>query len=648
MILNTQMRYRSLMGMALGMGMFVALLLAISTTAAASEGQQTDTGMTAYLHRESVIADRLSITPSLPFPADGETRRMLDALLGWSGGDPDGGPITYTVALGTDPNPPVVGTVGITGCNPSGGLGGQIGQYETTIAGLPVAVWVSSSYDPAKPNHLSFYLHGDDIGGNGYRAPLYSSWLDTLLTEKGWVFVSPQAKARSSDGAHSWYAFPHEHIAALTQIFEEMYSKYNLCRNALFGASASAGSVFWAREWFPRKGATYPAHVILNCGSGGLKDSEAWDLDEMARSLGQNPDVNARSLFHFAYGPDDFLFDQIQETLAFYTSAGFRVVDGRLAGEGHCTWDIFKGTAHFWDDVAGSAPRYQYNPGTLAANEEYYWQVIADDGTGQQPGPIWKFRVSSVINLPLVSARLGQPLDTPTIRIPAGHFQMGCTEDGSCQEDEQPLRTVYLSSYSIDQYEVTNARYQACVDAMACTPPKESSSWTRANYYGNPLFANFPVLYVEWGQAKTYCAWEGKRLPTEAEWEKAARGSQDARLYPWGSQSPTCTLANLANCSADTTRVGSYPTGVSPYGLHDMTGNVGEWVADRYDPSYYTYAPSSDPPGPDTSALRSVRGGGWSSSVESGRIVDRAAILVGHPSGEFSYPSLGFRCARSE
>lgn len=261
----------------------------------------------------------------------------------------------------------------------------------------------------------------------------------------------------------------------------------------------------------------------------------------------------------------------------------------------------------------------------------------------QEDKPINTFTVY----FPAVSNNLIVPVDM--VAVPAGTFQMGCDPEHNggygCESDELPLHTVDLDTYYIDQTEVTTAQYAACVAAEACTPPPVDFSQSRPFYYGNPTYADYPVVYVSWYKARTYCQWLGKRLPTEAEWEKAARGADIPRAYPWGDQTPNCSLANYwpsSACVGDTNAVGSYPAGASPYGVLDMAGNVLEWVADWYDSNYYASSPPSNPTGPAYGSSPVFRGGHFGTSASWMRVASRSE---GNPIGH--YASVGFRCARS-
>ena len=189
--------------------------------------------------------------------------------------------------------------------------------------------------------------------------------------------------------------------------------------------------------------------------------------------------------------------------------------------------------------------------------------------------------------------------------VPAGEFTMGI-ENGP--GDTEPVHTVELEAYWIDQTEVTIAMYYSCVQVGVCTPPADSSSAWYTSYYGNPQYDNYPVVFVDWQQAKAYCEWAGRRLPTEAEWEKAARGS-DARLYPWGNEAANCDRLSCEGNGYAALQVGSYPDGASPYGALDMAGSVWEWVADWYSDSYYAQSPQNNPVGPSSGDVRSKRGG---------------------------------------
>jgi formylglycine-generating enzyme required for sulfatase activity len=250
------------------------------------------------------------------------------------------------------------------------------------------------------------------------------------------------------------------------------------------------------------------------------------------------------------------------------------------------------------------------------------------------------------------------PIDgMPQVYIPAGTFHMG-GYDVRAAPDEFPAHQVTLDAYWMDQLEVTNAMYQLCVSAGVCTLPQNLGTARKADYFNNPEFKDYPVVYVTWGQAKTYCEWTGRRLPTEAEWERAARGD-DMRTFPWGEDKADYRFANFNMLVTDTSRVGSYPLGASPFGVLDMAGNVAEWTNDIYSPTFYASALEMfNPVGPTSSSnlRRVVRGGSLGDAEINIRVSKRSSVSGsdlraqrGSPEylGDFS-PRIGFRCAQDE
>jgi formylglycine-generating enzyme required for sulfatase activity len=239
--------------------------------------------------------------------------------------------------------------------------------------------------------------------------------------------------------------------------------------------------------------------------------------------------------------------------------------------------------------------------------------------------------------------------DAEMVFVPGGEFTMGSDTGGA---DERPVHQVDLDDFWIDRKEVTVDAYAACVTATGCTAPRYSSTeWEGCNWGATYDPADHPINCVSWVQAQAYCAWKGKRVPTEAEWEKAARGS-DGRPYAWGDEPATCDFAVMSQSSAGGPGCGlqhTAPTGLnvageSPYGAFDMDGNVWEWVNDWYDPSYYSVSPTTRPQGPPSSplGLRSLRGGSWGNSDPS--YLRTTVRYDGDPKLPNKY--VGFRCAR--
>ncbi len=255
----------------------------------------------------------------------------------------------------------------------------------------------------------------------------------------------------------------------------------------------------------------------------------------------------------------------------------------------------------------------------------------------------------------IVATQVAEKDGMVQVYVPEGEFLMGAVNsDPEAEADEKPQRTVYLDAFWIDQTEVTNAKYALCVAAGVCQPPSYTEAYAIESYYGNPQYDHYPFIYVNWAAAQTYCEWAGGRLPTEAEWEKAARGT-DGRKYPWGNTKIDGNLLNFADRRTNfrwsdqlvddgyegLAPVGNYPAGASAYGAWDMAGNVLEWTADWYSENYYANAPAKNPPGPESGQTRVLRGGSWHFGASTARTSDRFSVDAG-----IQDTDLGFRCAR--
>jgi len=251
--------------------------------------------------------------------------------------------------------------------------------------------------------------------------------------------------------------------------------------------------------------------------------------------------------------------------------------------------------------------------------------------TALKPNPTTEVSPTQTV---LSTANKVSPIDGMVmVYIPAGEFYMGEPDEGN----SSPLHKVSLDAYWIDQTDVTNAMYAKCVQGKKCALPVYSDQ--PESHFTNPAYSNHPVVFVTWYDAMNYCQWAGRRLPTEAEWEKAARGV-DWRKFPWGETSPNKSLLNYSNIISDTTSVGAYPLGSSPYGVLDMAGNVRQWIADWFDANYYRQSPSYNPQGPATGDKRVLRGGSFMDIAYGVRVTRRFEHQPDSPG-----INRGFRCA---
>jgi formylglycine-generating enzyme required for sulfatase activity len=291
--------------------------------------------------------------------------------------------------------------------------------------------------------------------------------------------------------------------------------------------------------------------------------------------------------------------------------------------------DVHFGTTNTPPLVAAEIAATTFIVDSLTDSTTYYWQIIARDHHGSStPGPVWSFRV--VQN------------NTPggMVLVPAGTFTMGSTIVGGFSI---PEHTVHVPAFFMDVYEVTNAQYKAFCDATNREYPTNPDFYP--NYFTDSTYANYPVLRVRWYDAREYAQWAGKRLPSEAEWERAAKGTTNNRFWPWGN-TWVAANANVGNNNADgyeyTAPVGSFPGGISPAGCYDMAGNAMEWCEDDWHTGYYG-APT------DGSAWINqprdfdhvIRGGSWSHPDTTARCAARVSVW------DFSLSESGFRCART-
>ncbi len=282
-------------------------------------------------------------------------------------------------------------------------------------------------------------------------------------------------------------------------------------------------------------------------------------------------------------------------------------------------------------------PRFQLR---AAAGKSTAVEILQPTPAGTQPARLAVFPTHtaaptamptpSATPIELAGSQRMNDIDGQTmVYIPAGTFRMGNGSFGIKRH------AVTLNAYWISLTQVTNAQYRRCVEAGGCSEPIRKE--INPHYY-DPEFDDHPTVYIVWGQAADYCAWAGGRLPTEAEWERAASGD-GKRKYPWGNAGPDSKRANVNRPNGTTRAVGSYPAGASPFGVLDMGGNVREWIYDWYRAGYDTAEPATNPTGPETGKKHVLRGAAWHDPAEFSSVFTR----YGHVPNSAGW-NRGFRC----